>query len=306
MMYERIKDHPTVRERLRPRAGGGRGADRRPRPTRRRAAAYQRLVDDAAGVQVEHWERRTTPEHRSADRRAPDRRSRPRCRPSSLTALNEQLLTWPDGFTVHPKLRKQLERRRTALGAEGGIDWAHAEALALASLLTEGVPIRLTGQDTERGTFSQRHLVLHDVETGADLGAPIQKLPGALAPFELHNSPLSELATLGFEYGYSAAAPEALVLWEAQFGDFVNGAQVIVDQFLLVGPVEVGADHAADAAAAARLRRPGTGALERPARAVPAARRRGQHPGGQLHHAGAVLPPAPAPGPPHAGSARWW
>ena len=148
-----------------------------------------------------------------------------------LVALNEQLLSWPEGFTVHPKLRKQLERRRAALGPEGGIDWAHAEALALASLLTEGVPIRLTGQDTERGTFSQRHLVLHDANTGERL-APMQRLPGALAPLELHNSPLSELATLGFEYGYSAAAPEALVLWEAQFGDFINGAQVIVDQFL--------------------------------------------------------------------------
>ena len=130
-----------------------------------------------------------------------------------LVALNEQLLSRPEGFTVHPKLRKQLERRRAAMGPEGGIDWAHAEVLALASLLTEGVPIRLTGQDTERGTFSQRHLVLHDAATGEHL-APIQRLPGALAPLELHNSPLSELAPLGFEYGYSAAAPEALVLWE--------------------------------------------------------------------------------------------
>ena len=96
------------------------------------------------------------------------------------------------------------------------------------------MPVRLTGQDTERGTFSQRHLVLHDAVTG-EIVTPIQRLPGALAPMELHNSPLSELATLGFEYGYSAAAPEALVLWEAQFGDFINGAQVIVDQFLASG-----------------------------------------------------------------------
>jgi 2-oxoglutarate dehydrogenase E1 component len=153
--------------------------------------------------------------------------------PEFIRSLNEQLLSWPEGFTVHPKLGKQLERRRAAL-AEGGIDWSHAEALALASLLTEGVPLRLTGQDTERGTFSQRHLVLHDAKTGQSW-APIQKLPGALAPLELHNSPLSELATLGFEYGYSAAAPEVLVLWEAQFGDFINGAQVIVDQFLSAG-----------------------------------------------------------------------
>src|SRR5439155_1680663 len=97
-----------------------------------------------------------------------------------------------------------------------------------------GVPIRLTGQDTERGTFSQRHLVLHDAQNGARW-APIQHLPGARAPFELHNSPLSEFACLGFEYGYAVAAPEALVLWEAQFGDFANGAEVIIDQFIFSG-----------------------------------------------------------------------
>ncbi|HET8622565.1 MAG TPA: multifunctional oxoglutarate decarboxylase/oxoglutarate dehydrogenase thiamine pyrophosphate-binding subunit/dihydrolipoyllysine-residue succinyltransferase subunit, partial [Gemmatimonadales bacterium] len=152
----------------------------------------------------------------------------------TLTALNEQLLTVPDGFAVNPKLKRQLERRRAAMGSEGGIDWAHAEALSLASLLVEGVPVRLTGQDTERGTFSQRHMALHDVQTG-EAWIPMQRLPGATAPLELHNSPLSELATLGFEYGYSAEASEALVVWEAQFGDFINGGQVIVDQFLAAG-----------------------------------------------------------------------
>jgi len=151
-----------------------------------------------------------------------------------LRSLNEELLRVPDGFTVHPKLVSQLERRRDALGDEGGIDWAHAERLAFASLLTEGTPIRLTGQDVERGTFSQRHMVLHDAKTGQTI-CPIQSLPGALAPFELHNSPLSEVACLGFEYGYSAEAPETLVLWEAQFGDFVNSAQVIIDQFIASG-----------------------------------------------------------------------
>jgi 2-oxoglutarate decarboxylase len=151
-----------------------------------------------------------------------------------LATLNEELLQTPEGFTVHPKLVKQLERRRAALGADGGIDWAHAEQLAFASLLTEGIPVRLTGQDVERGTFSQRHLVLHDARTGQTI-SPIQNLPGALAPLELHNSPLSENACLGFEYGYSAEAPETLVLWEAQFGDFVNSAQVILDQFIISG-----------------------------------------------------------------------
>src|SRR3954464_9823746 len=149
-----------------------------------------------------------------------------------LETLNEELLRFPEGFTVHPKLVKQLERRRAAIGPEGGIDWAQAEGLAYASLLTEGTPVRLTGQDAERGTFSQRHLVFHDPKTGQRI-SPIQSLPGALAPMELHNSPLSEVACLGFEYGYSMEAPETLVLWEAQFGDFVNSAQVIVDQFIV-------------------------------------------------------------------------
>jgi 2-oxoglutarate decarboxylase len=149
-----------------------------------------------------------------------------------LESLNDDLLRVPDGFTVHPKLVKQLDRRRTTIGPDGGIDWAQAEALAFASLLTEGTPVRLTGQDAERGTFSQRHLVLHDAKTGQRI-SPIQSLPGALAPMELHNSPLSEVACLGFEYGYSMEAPETLVLWEAQFGDFVNSAQVIIDQFIV-------------------------------------------------------------------------
>jgi 2-oxoglutarate dehydrogenase E1 component len=151
-----------------------------------------------------------------------------------LLDLNDQLLQVPEGFTIHPKLEKQLERRRETVGEEGGIDWAQAEGLAFASLLVEGVPVRLTGQDTERGTFSHRHLVLHDYETGEKY-APIEHLPSATAPFQVYNSPLSEMAALGFEYGYSVACPRALVLWEAQFGDFINSAQVIVDQFIVSG-----------------------------------------------------------------------
>jgi 2-oxoglutarate dehydrogenase E1 component len=150
-----------------------------------------------------------------------------------LRDLNEQLLRVPDGFTPHPKLMRQLERRRETLEA-GGIDWGQAEALAFASLLVEGIPIRLTGQDTERGTFSHRHDVLHDVSTGATF-TPLQHLDDAGAAFEIYNSPLSEYACVGFEYGYAAAAPEVLVLWEAQFGDFVNGAQIVIDQFIAAG-----------------------------------------------------------------------
>ncbi len=150
-----------------------------------------------------------------------------------LTILNDQLLALPDGFAAHPKLAKQLERRLETV-REGGIDWGQAEALAFASLLEDGIPIRLSGQDTERGTFSHRHLVLHDPGSG-EMWTPMQHLPGATASFEVYNSPLSEYAALGFEYGYSIAAPDTLVLWEAQFGDFVNGAQVVVDQFLVAG-----------------------------------------------------------------------
>ena len=151
-----------------------------------------------------------------------------------LVALNEQLLTWPPTFTLHPTIQRTLPRRRDAL--QEAIDWGHAEALAFASLLTDGIAVRLSGQDVERGTFSHRQAVLHDTVTG-DTYTPLSKLPQAKAPFEIYNSPLSETAVLGFEYGFSVAAPRDLVLWEAQFGDFVNVAQPIIDQF-------IAADHA--------------------------------------------------------------
>jgi len=150
-----------------------------------------------------------------------------------LRELNKELLRVPEHFAVHPKLKGQLERRLQTI-QEGGIDWGQAEALAFGSLLVEGIPIRLTGQDTERGTFSHRHAVLHDVNTG-ETYTPLQNVDGQTASFEIYNSPLSEYACLGFEYGYSIAAPEALVLWEAQFGDFVNGAQIVIDQFIVAG-----------------------------------------------------------------------
>jgi 2-oxoglutarate dehydrogenase E1 component len=150
-----------------------------------------------------------------------------------LRELDTELLRAPEGFEVNPKLARQLERRREAL-EEGGIDWGHAEALAFASLLEEGIPVRLSGQDTERGTFSHRHAVLHDPVTG-EVHTPLQALPTAAASFEIYNSPLSEYAALAFEHGYSIAAPDALVLWEAQFGDFINGAQIVVDQFIVSG-----------------------------------------------------------------------
>jgi 2-oxoglutarate dehydrogenase E1 component len=151
-----------------------------------------------------------------------------------LRAFNEELLTWPQDFSLNPKLARTLQRRASTLGPEGGIDWGQAEALAFASILANGTPIRLTGQDTERGTFSHRHAVLHSQDEG-DTYIPLQHLSQAQASFSIYNSPLSEVGALGFEYGYSVHAPEALVLWEAQFGDFANVAQVIIDQFIASG-----------------------------------------------------------------------
>ena len=158
---------------------------------------------------------------------------------AQLRRLTEQLLEVPEGFQVNEKLAQVLERRRTALEPDGRIEWGHAEALAYATLLEEGVPIRLTGQDSERGTFAHRHAVLHDAVTG-ERYTPLQHLKDARAGFEIHNAPLTETGCLGFEYGYATTRPDSLVLWEAQFGDFVNVAQVIVDQFIMSGRTKWG------------------------------------------------------------------
>ena len=151
---------------------------------------------------------------------------------ATLRELNEELLAVPEGFQVHPKLARQLERRRETLGE--GADRLGPGRARLREPAARGHPVRLTGQDSERGTFSHRHLVLHDHESAAT-HVPIQHLSAAAASCEVYNSPLSEFAALGFEYGYSVAVPNGLVLWEAQFGDFVNGAQIIIDQFLVSG-----------------------------------------------------------------------
>jgi 2-oxoglutarate dehydrogenase E1 component len=168
-----------------------------------------------------------------APRQAGGRESETAVRPERLVALNEQLLAWPSTFKLHPTLQRTVPRRRGAINS-GGIDWGHAEALAFASLLTEGVSVRLTGQDAERGTFSHRQAVLHDAETG-EAFTPLAHLPQAGGEFEIYNSPLSETAVIGFEYGFSIAAPNELVLWEAQYGDFANVGQPIFDQLLSAG-----------------------------------------------------------------------
>lgn len=148
-----------------------------------------------------------------------------------LVELLNRIATVPPDFHPLKKIERLLILRKNMAAGEHPLDWATAEALAFATLATEGVRVRLSGQDSERGTFTQRHAVLHDLETGAPY-APLAHLEPGQAPVEIWNSPLSEAAVLGFEHGYSLAYPDGLVLWEAQFGDFVNAAQVIVDQFI--------------------------------------------------------------------------
>ena len=155
---------------------------------------------------------------------------------ATLKALHQSLLAAPEGFNVHPRLQRIRRRTETALDNpdEASIDWATAEALAFGTILAEGTAIRMTGEDVLRGTFSHRHAVLFDAETGEPY-TPLHHIPQAKAAFEIHNSPLSEAATIGFEYGYNIERPERLVLWEAQYGDFINTAQAIIDEFVVSG-----------------------------------------------------------------------
>jgi 2-oxoglutarate dehydrogenase E1 component len=228
VMYRRIKGHPSPREvwGRRLEAEGVIAPGDMQRLDDEIQAAFEKVH---AGVKAEQ----------DGDSQEPgDRTAAPApaaidtsVRAEQLIALNERMLSWPAEVKPMPKLARQFERRRTAFGEGGGIDWGHAEALAWASLLVEGISVRITGQDVERGTFSHRQAVLHDYETGRR-HVPLQHIQGASGAFEIYNSPLSETAVLGFEYGYSVAAPDALVLWEAQFGDFVNVAQPIIDQYI--------------------------------------------------------------------------
>ncbi|MFN2615679.1 MAG: multifunctional oxoglutarate decarboxylase/oxoglutarate dehydrogenase thiamine pyrophosphate-binding subunit/dihydrolipoyllysine-residue succinyltransferase subunit [Thermoleophilaceae bacterium] len=231
-MYELIKGHPPVR-RVYAEHLVAEGVVSEDEAKRLAAEAYQRVADAHAELKESMGVPPETGEHELDRTMSPEPRTTVPA--DLLRSLNEQLLRVPDGFNVHRKLKPLLERRREPFeDSAGRLDWAHAEALSFASLLALGVPVRLTGQDTERGTFSQRHLTLHDAKTG-EQWCGMKNLRDAHAPFELHNSPLSEQGCLGFEYGYSVQAPDTLVLWEAQFGDFVNSAQVIVDQFMASG-----------------------------------------------------------------------
>jgi len=149
-----------------------------------------------------------------------------------LRTTLKALSTVPDGFELHPKLLPHLRKRADLLEGKGEVDWANAEALAWGTLLLEGIPVRLSGQDSGRGTFSQRHAILYDVKSGREYVA-LNTLAPAGVRFEVHDSLLSEAAVMGFEFGYAVAEHRTLVQWEAQFGDFFNGAQVIIDQFMV-------------------------------------------------------------------------
>ena len=226
-LYEQVAKHPTVR------ALWAKELEKQGIASRDEADAMQAAVLDklqkARGAQASVGVKAAVGKDSAGRSEQPTAVSSDR-----LLALNEALLARPEGFTPNAKLERILSRRRTGFTTKRGIDWAHAESLALASILEDGAPIRLTGQDSERGTFGQRHAVLHDPTTG-ERYTPLQAFPQARASFALYNSPLSENAAVGFEYGYSIHATEALVLWEGQFGDFANGAQVIIDQFLVSG-----------------------------------------------------------------------
>ena len=237
LMYQKIGEHPTVRE-IWARSLVERGVIEASVP----ASLNKRYMDDLQRVldqlQPEKDLVEPLPETPPPGAAAKAHTAVPL---EELVDLNASLLTTPEGFTVHKKLERSREKRGQALANpdDRTVDWSIAEELALASILADGTSIRLTGEDVERGTFSHRHAVLHDVKTGAS-HVPLQVLPQAKAAFEVYNSPLSENGVLGFEYGYNVQAPARLVIWEAQYGDFINGAQVIIDEFIASARVKWG------------------------------------------------------------------
>ncbi|HZH08036.1 MAG TPA: 2-oxoglutarate dehydrogenase E1 component, partial [Lautropia sp.] len=227
-MYKRVTSHPTVREVFAKQLDGEgvvSAADAE--------SMLQQVLDNLASIRkqvIEAGGAGTT--HDELGRSGHTETIQTGVAGEKLRAYDAAIHSLPQDVKLSTKLQRQWERRGAVLGQpDGKIDWAHGEALAFASIIADGTPIRLTGQDSERGTFSQRHLVLHDADSGKRWVA-LQELPQATASFAVYNSPLSEMAAMGFEYGYTVHAPDALVLWEAQFGDFANGGQVIIDQFL--------------------------------------------------------------------------
>lgn len=238
-LYEKVRAHPTPREVWAARLVQD-GVLSQEEAERLEKEAFGRLEQAHAAIKAGE----PAPSHDPATPEAVSDGGEPGSTGVSqeeLIAINEALLTWPGDFTPHHRLAKQLERRRDGLHSDGGIDWGHAESLALGTLLRDGTAVRISGQDAQRGTFSHRHAVLHDEKNGGTY-TPLAHLPKARAGFEVYNSALSEMAVLGFEYGYSVAAPDTLTIWEAQFGDFANMAQVVIDQFISADRAKWGQD----------------------------------------------------------------
>ncbi len=231
LMYQKVRNHPTVRQLWANRLAqsGVLSGDDALAIVNRCTDTLQQVYEIVNRGDVIP-EPRPTPPPRGAARSVKTAVALER-----LYALNDALAQFPEDFTLYSaRLENTLKARREAAKDPAArlVDWATAEELAFASILEDGTAIRLTGQDSERGTFSHRHAVLHDKNSGR-IFVPLQSLPQARAAFEIRNSPLSESAVLGFEYGYSVQAPDRLVLWEAQYGDFNNNAQIIIDEFIV-------------------------------------------------------------------------
>ena len=228
-IYEKIKNHPTVRELFAANLVA-QGIISQQQADQLVEAANARLAEQHA----EAKQHASLLIKKSTTDYATDESTDTRVAREKILAWSHELIKVPDGFTMSSKLERQFSKREEDLEKTGAVDWGLAEWFAYASMISEGTPVRLTGQDTERGTFSHRHAVLHDANTN-DRYVPLQHLAGAKASFEIYNSPLSEYACVGFEYGYSVVSEDAMVMWEAQFGDFSNGAQIIIDQFMAAG-----------------------------------------------------------------------
>ncbi|MBW5447997.1 2-oxoglutarate dehydrogenase E1 component [Cohnella sp. CFH 77786] len=232
LIYRKVNAHPTVASLY---------ADKLVREGAVTADDVERMKQDEISRLREAYEQVKRQEHRDPVHQTqpvagfkPEPEIETAVDPGMLRRLNEGLLKRPEGFRMYPKLQRILERRANALDEGEFVDWGHAETLAFAAILADGRPIRLSGQDAERATFAHRNLVLHDYATGESF-CPLHLLPEAKASFAIHNSPLSEAGVLGFEYGYNVYAPDTMVIWEAQYGDFANAAQVLIDQFISAG-----------------------------------------------------------------------
>lgn len=231
LMYEKIKQRPQLHELYEVELLGEGFAEEELKGVESEVVEQLRQADERSAVPVEsaflaRWSGMKPGVHQAPVRTAVEA--------ETLLALSEKLAAIPEGFEPHPKVAALLQKRREALLNNGALDWGNVETLAFATLLAEGYPVRISGQDVRRGTFSHRHAALFDQKSGAPY-FPLRSLGGDAAQFWAYDSLLAEFSVLGFEYGYSLESPEALVIWEAQYGDFANGAQVVIDQFITSG-----------------------------------------------------------------------